>query len=104
MHHSSVSALRVDDQDFLITSTIDRCPKVMMIRELLKNAIEAASNAPGGGLVEFSITHVWGAPKLTIWNNGPGMDDEELGRMTNLAASICKEKGLDKNFGMGAMV
>lgn len=104
MHHPSVSALRVDDQDFLITSTIDRCPKVMMIRELLKNASEAAENAEGRGLVEFSVTQVWGTPKLTIWNNGPGMDDEELGRMTNLAASIRKEKGLDKNFGMGAKV
>jgi hypothetical protein len=32
------------------------------------------------------------------------MDEEELLRMTNLAASIGKEKGLDKNFGMGAKV
>ncbi|WP_324827631.1 ATP-binding protein [Qipengyuania zhejiangensis] len=100
----SVSALRVDDQDFLVTSTIDRCPKVMMIRELLKNAIEAATLEDGGGLVEFSVTDVWETPKLTIWNSGPGMDDEELARMTNLAASIGKEKGLDKNFGMGAKV
>lgn len=103
-HHSTVTALRVDDQDFLITSTIDRCPKVMMIRELVKNALEAAEGAEAGGKVEFSVSEVWGAPKLTIWNNGPGMDDEELSRMTNLAASIGKEKGLDKNFGMGAKV
>lgn len=103
-HGPSVSALRVDDQDFLVSSTIDRCPKVMMIRELVKNALEAAAEAPEGGKVEFSVTEVWGASKLTIWNNGPGMDDEELSRMTNLAASIRKEKGLDKNFGMGAKV
>jgi hypothetical protein len=104
MHHDNpVSALRVDDQDFLIRSTIDRCPKVMMIRELFKNALEAAEQADSAGRVEFSATHI-GAPKLTIWNNGPGMDDEELARMTNLAASIGKEKGLDKNFGMGAKV
>ncbi len=38
MHHENpVSALRVDDQDFLIRSTIDRCPKIMMIRELFMN-------------------------------------------------------------------
>ena len=48
-HHSTVTALRVDDQDFLITSTIDRCPKVMMIRELVKNALEAAAEAEAGG-------------------------------------------------------
>lgn len=104
MHHvNPVSALRVDDQDFLIRSTIDRCPKVMMIRELFRNALEAAEQADSG-LVEFYVTDVRGVPKLSIWNNGPSMDDEELGRMTNLAASIGKEKGLDKNFGMGAKV
>src|SRR6476620_1009871 len=100
-----VSAIRVDDQAFLVSSTIDRCPKVMMIRELAKNAIEAAAQAPSDDRrVEFSVTTIQGAPKLTIWNTGPGMDDEELSRMTNLAASIGKQKGLDKNFGMGAKV
>ncbi|MGJ8531934.1 MAG: ATP-binding protein [Alphaproteobacteria bacterium] len=101
---SQVSAIRVDDQDFLVTSTIERCPKIMMIRELFKNAIEAASEAEEGGKVEFRVCEISGIPKLTIWNNGPGMDEEELSRMTNLAASIRKEKGLDKNFGMGAKV
>lgn len=102
MQDSAVSALRVDDQDFLIRSTIDRCPKVMMVRELFKNALEAAQQVPTGRVV-FSVSDE-GAPKLAIWNSGPGMDDEELGRMTNLAASIGKVKGLDKNFGMGAKV
>jgi hypothetical protein len=101
-HESAVSALRVDDQDFLVRSTIDRCPKVMMIRELFKNALEAAHHEADGKVV-FSVVDE-GVPKLSIWNNGPGMDDEELSRMTNLAASIGKVKGLDKNFGMGAKV
>lgn len=101
-HQSAVSALRVDDQDFLVRSTIDRCPKVMMIRELFKNALEAAHQETEGKVV-FSVAHET-VPKLSIWNNGTGMDDEELGRMTNLAASIGKVKGLDKNFGMGAKV
>ncbi|MEO5805746.1 ATP-binding protein [Devosia sp.] len=98
----AVSALRVDDQDFLVRSTIDRCPKVMMLRELFKNALEAAEHETDGKVI-FSVSDE-GAPKLSIWNSGPGMDDEELGRMTNLAASIGKVKGLDKNFGMGAKV
>jgi hypothetical protein len=101
---SDVSALRVEDPAFLITSTIDRCPKVMMVRELFKNALEAAEHAAGGGKVEFYIAPGFAAPKLAIWNNGPGMDEQELRTMTNLAASIGKEKGLDKNFGMGAKV
>ena len=45
---SAVSALRVDDQDFLVRSTIDRCPKVMMVRELFKNALEAAEHEAEG--------------------------------------------------------
>jgi len=102
-HESAVSALRVDDQDFLIRSTIDRCPKVMMIRELFKNALEAAEHDESGK-VHFSVSEVGGSRKLAIWNNGPGMNDEELERMTNLAASLGKVKGLDKNFGMGAKV
>ncbi|HEX8666238.1 MAG TPA: ATP-binding protein [Beijerinckiaceae bacterium] len=102
---TEVSALRVDDQEFLISSTIERCPKVMMIRELFKNALEAAEQAPEGDRkVEFAVTHLYDTPKLTIWNTGPGMDDEEVSRMSNLAASIRKQKGLDKNFGMGAKV
>ncbi|QLF70158.1 sensor histidine kinase [Peteryoungia desertarenae] len=101
-HQNAVSALRVDDQDFLVRSTIDRCPKVMMIRELFKNALEAAQQDAEGKVI-FSVAQE-GAPKLSIWNSGPGMNDEELSRMTNLAASIGKVKGLDKNFGMGAKV
>ncbi|MDV7341842.1 ATP-binding protein [Terasakiella sp. A23] len=100
-----VNALKVDDQDFLVASTIDRCPKVMMIRELFKNAVEAATQAVNGEpRVTFGVTHFNDIPKLTIWNTGPGMDDAELVRMTNLAASIRKTKGLDDNFGMGAKV
>jgi hypothetical protein len=43
-----VAALRVADEPFLVASTIERCPKTMMIRELFMNAIEAAVRAPSG--------------------------------------------------------
>ena len=43
--HTSVSALRVATEAFLVSSTIERCPKTMMIRELVVNAIEAAGTA-----------------------------------------------------------
>ena len=38
----NVTPLRVADEDFLVASMIERCPKTMMIRELVMNAIEAA--------------------------------------------------------------
>jgi hypothetical protein len=102
-----LNPITVDNADFLITSMIERCPKTMMIRELFKNAEEAAAQAEAGDRrIEFGITYVGPRriPKLTIWNTGPGMDDGELSSMTNLAASLGKTMGLDANFGMGAKV
>jgi anti-sigma regulatory factor (Ser/Thr protein kinase) len=54
---------------------IERCPKSMMLRELVKNALEAAANAVDGGhRVEIGPLQVEGVRKLSIWNTGPGMD------------------------------
>lgn len=97
--------LGVGDEDFLVASMIERCPKVMMLRELLMNALESASHAKAGGRqVDVGSVQVDGARKLCIWNTGPGMDAEQLFRMCDIASSIGKQKGLDRNFGMGAKV
>jgi hypothetical protein len=101
----SVTKLRVKDEDFLVASMIERCPKTMMLRELLKNALEAAATAPAGQRrVEFAALPVHGATKLSIWNSGTGLSGPELYRMCDIAASIRKETGLAQNFGMGAKV
>jgi sensor histidine kinase regulating citrate/malate metabolism len=74
-HSSAVTALQIADESFLVASTIERCPKTMMIRELIMNALEAASLAPlGRRLVEISAVEIDGGTKLAIWNTGPGMD------------------------------
>ncbi|CAH2398626.1 ATP-binding protein [Mesorhizobium ventifaucium] len=100
-----VAPLRVADEPFLVASTIERCPKTMMVRELFMNAVEAALQAPiGSQLIEIRSYNMGGAQKLCIWNTGPGMSSEELHRVCDLAASIGKVKGLDENFGMGAKV
>jgi hypothetical protein len=134
-----VDRLRVRDEAFLVASMIERCPKVMMLRELVQNAIEAASlerdefasahpsrsrpwferviQTSGGSAfghhalapaadrrVEIGSVMIDGVRKLAIWNTGPGMDAEELHRMCDLASSIGKQHGLDRNFGMGAKV
>jgi hypothetical protein len=102
---TQVTPLKVDDEDFLVSSLIDRCPKVMMLRELVQNALEAAALAPAGArVVEVFAREIGGVRKLGIWNTGPGMSRDELYRMGDLSASINKEKGLDQNFGMGAKV
>ncbi len=102
---TQISRLRVGNEDFLVASMIDRCPKSMMLRELVKNALEAAADADSGGRrVEIAPLAVEGVRKLSIWNTGPGMDAEELYRMCDIASSIGKANGLDQNFGMGAKV
>ncbi len=101
----AVTALEVADEEFLVASLIERCPKTMMVRELMMNALEAAQLAPEGKrLVEISAQPIDGADKLTIWNTGPGMDAAELLHICNIASSIGKEKSLTGNFGMGAKV
>ena len=100
-----ISRLRVGNEDFLVSSMIERCPKAMMLRELVKNALEAAARAPEGDRrAIIAPLVVDGVRKLSVWNTGPGMDAEELYRMCDIASSIGKVNGLDQNFGMGAKV
>jgi hypothetical protein len=100
-----VTPIEISDKAFLIASTIERCPKVMMLRELMMNALEAAALAPNGQRrVEVSAKQIDRVPKLAIWNTGPGMDGQQLHDICDLASSIGKQKSLDENFGMGAKV
>jgi len=105
MSAGSVAALQVADEDFLVASLIERCPKTMMPRELMMNALEAARLAESGRkLVEVSAKEFDGVNKLCFWNTGPGMDASEMLQVSNIASSIGKEKSLKGNFGMGAKV
>src|SRR5260370_25644441 len=103
MSGNSVTALHVDDEDFLVASLIERCPKPMMLRELMMNALEAARQAPEDQrLVEIRSLDFDGASKLSIWNTGPGMDAAELLHISNIASSIGKAKSRTGTFGIGA--
>jgi hypothetical protein len=100
----SVAALRVADEAFLVSSMIERCPKTMMIRELVVNAIEAASRAQGDKRVTIMSQLISGVSKLCIRNTGPGLSATELDQICDLASTLHKVSGLDANFGMGAKV
>lgn len=103
--HSQVAPLKIGDEDFMVASMIERCPKSMMLRELVMNALEAARLAPEGNrVVEIRPYDHNGTNKLVIWNTGPGMSAQDLFKMCDIAASIGKEKSLSGNFGMGAKV
>ena len=102
---AAVVPLAVSDEAFLVKSLIERCPKTMMLRELVVNAIEAASAAqPNQSIVRVGYVVVDGTRKLRIWNTGPGLTAAELDQICNIASSIHKVVGLDGNFGMGAKV
>jgi len=102
---NAVTQLKVEDEEFLVASLIDRCPKTMMLRELVQNAVEAAANAaPGDQNITIDTVQIDGGAKLRIRNTGTGMDAAALYSMCDIASSIGKLKGLDKNFGMGAKV
>ncbi|MGP8027247.1 MAG: ATP-binding protein [Acidocella sp.] len=102
---SMIAPLRVANEAFLVSSMIERCPKTMMIRELVVNGLEAAAHAaPGKREVIIGPRVHEGARKLRIWNTGPGLNAAELLQITDLASSLRKQNSLDQNFGMGAKV
>ena len=106
MSDSSVIApLRVANEAFLVSSMIERCPKTMMMRELVVNGLEAATHAaPSQRQVVIGPRMHEGVRKLRIWNTGPGLNAAELLQITDLASSLHKQNSLDQNFGMGAKV
>lgn len=107
-HIKQITPITIRDIDFTVTRQIEQCPKTMMLRELVMNAVEAAAKAPTGrGVVEIkgkSVAECGDARKLAIWNTGPGMSSTELDHICDLAASLGKDMALEGNFGMGAKV
>lgn len=101
----NISPLQVSDEAFIVATMIERCPKTMMVRELMMNAIEATQTVPSDQrFIEIEPLSYHNTRKLVIRNTGRGMDATELLHMCDIAASIGKEKSLTGNFGMGAKV
>ena len=97
--------LNIHNRSFLIKRLIEQAPRTTMIREIFKNAEENAALTPGGkGIVWIYPSIIDGIRKLSFWNTGIGMDENELRTATELSASINKSMGLDENYGIGAKV
>lgn len=107
-HIKQITPITIRDIDFTVSRQIEQCPKTMMLRELVMNAIEAAARAPAGRrIVELkgkTVPECGEARKLAIWNTGPGMSSGEIDHICDLAASLGKDMALEGNFGMGAKV
>jgi hypothetical protein len=91
------------NQPFFIHKFIENCPSMTVIRELLKNAEDAALGVSPAGTVKWFTESVGDVPKLGLFNEGPGMSGEDLSRLMDLA-STGKQLGIDQNFGQGAKV
>lgn len=99
----AIAPLKIANEAFLVAATIERCPRLMMLRELVMNAIEAAPTASEGDKrIVISALPVAGVPKLCVWNTGRGLTAAELLQISDLSSSLFKTVALDGNFGMGA--
>ena len=95
----------ISNIDFMVRRTVEQAPKATFLREFVKNAEEAAAQAPEGSReVRIYPILMAGTRKLAVWNTGPGMSQSELDRAMDLSSSLGKEMGLQENFGIGAKV
>lgn len=117
-----MSLLEFDKENelFRVNAIIARAPsKVLMIRELTKNCIEAIESVEDYSqksrhkrkLIAFKKTDPaifglsgYSTSKLGVFNTGRSMNAKELVKATQLSASVNKTQGLKKNFGIGAKV
>lgn len=101
LHHEPI---KYQNTDFAIHRLIEDCPPHTVVRELLKNAEEAAVRLTPPGRVEWFIeTAGDGVRKLGLFNEGPGMSAAELSDLMDMA-STGKTLGTDENFGQGGKV
>jgi len=101
----NVAPLKIGQEAFLVASLIERCPRVMMLRELVQNGIDAAVHAPEGARrVRLSGLEIDGVRKLAIWNSGRGMSADDLYRMGDISTAIRNSAGSQQRYGMGAKV
>jgi len=97
--------VRFRNQPFAAAHLIADCWPQGFVRELTKNAIEAAMRLDPPGDIRWFQEVVDGVPKLGLFNEGPGMSAEELVRLTDLSSTGGeKRQGLEENYGHGGKV
>ena len=86
----------------------NQCAPLQYIRELTQNSIEAIQQSGKDGQIVWTYDRQYmkekGIRKLSIIDNGVGMDGEELRKLMNHMFSSGKQQGLTENFGIGAKV
>ena len=81
----------------------NQCAPLQYIRELTQNSIEAIEQSGKDGQIVWTYDRQYmkekGIRKLSIIDNGVGMDGEELRKLMNHMFSSGKQQGLTENFG-----
>src|SRR3546814_738 len=73
----------IADLEFHVRKNIEQCPRGLMLRELIRNAEEAAwlpEEESTGRRIEVRVYRVDEVNKLAVFNTGRGMDGDELVR------------------------
>lgn len=98
---------------FLVDKLGEECSPTQQLREFVQNAVEAIQrvqidNPEYEGDVRIDFDPYWtekcGAPKLSIVDNGEGMNEGELQRYMNNLSSSGRSQAVDANFGVGAKI
>src|SRR3546814_10325810 len=99
----------IADLEFHVRKNIEQCPRGLMLRELIRNAEEAAW-LPGeestGRRLEVRVYRVAEVNKLEVFNTGRGMDGDDIVGDTERCCSIGKLQSLGgaENRGAGEKV
>ena len=109
----STQKMQVEDTTFLIERLGSDCAPNQFIRELTCNSIEAiqerrAKGWEGDGRiiwdVDWPFKENYDLYKLQISDNGTGMTGPQIEQYINQLSSSGRERGFDKNFGLGAKI
>ncbi len=101
--------MSVHDTSFLVDRLGKDCSPLQFLRELSENALKAITLLPNpSGEVTWDLYWPWydrnGVYKLCVIDNGIGMTGPEMVEYINQLASGLAERGLDKNYGVGAKI
>lgn len=98
-----MSEISIENKSFFLHRQFVQGHSKMMLRELVKNALESTVNSKEKEIFIGSQS-IQGVKKLYIKNTGPGLCPDTLRSCCDLSYSNNKSLDIDGNFGVGAKI